>query len=105
VREESIAHLEGENGCLRAMHFKDSEPLPRKALFFNTGQHPRSALLESLGCAFGEKGVMCHEDGLTSVPGVYVAGDASRDVQLVIIATAEGARSALAINRALLRGK
>jgi len=34
--------------------------------------------------------------------GVYVAGDASRDVQLVIIAAAEGARSALAINKALL---
>jgi thioredoxin reductase len=103
LREASITRLEGEDGCLRAIHFKDGERLARKALFFNTGQHPRSALLESLGCTFSEKGALCDEDGLTSVSGVYVAGDASRDVQLVIIATAEGARSALAINKALLR--
>jgi len=103
VREDAIAHLEGEGGCLRAIHFEDGKCLPRKALFFNTGQHPRSKLLESLGCAFGKKGVICDEDGLTSVAGVYVAGDASRDVQLVIIAAAEGARSALAINKTLLR--
>jgi thioredoxin reductase len=34
--------------------------------------------------------------GPTSVPGVYVAGDVSRDV-------ADGARAALAINKVLLR--
>jgi thioredoxin reductase len=84
VREKPIARLEGEDGCLRAIHFTDGERLPRNALFFNTGQHPRSTLLESLGCAFNEKGAACDEDGLTSVPGVYVAGDASRNVQLVI---------------------
>jgi thioredoxin reductase len=33
---------------------------------------------------------------------VFVAGDVSRDVQLAIIAAAEGARAALAINRYLL---
>ena len=93
----------GEDRCLRAIHFEGGRRLLRKALFFNTGQHPRSTLLESLGCAFGKKGVICDEDGLTSVAGVYVAGDASRDVQLVIIAAAEGARSALAINKTLLR--
>jgi thioredoxin reductase len=35
------------------------------------------------------------------VPGLYVAGDASRDVQLVIVAAAEGAKAAFAINVAL----
>ena len=102
VREEAVTHLEGEDGCLRAIHFEGGKRLLRKALFFNTGQRPRSTLLESLGCAFSEKGVVCDDDGLTSVAGIYVAGDASRDVQLVIIAAAEGARSALAINKALL---
>jgi thioredoxin reductase len=102
VRETGIVRLEGDDGCLRAIVFEDGARLPRKALFFNTGQHPRSALLEGLGGTFAEKGVSCDEDGLTSVAGVYVAGDASRDVQLVIMACAEGARAALAINKALL---
>ena len=105
VRETPIASLHGDDGCLRAIRFEDGEELPRQALFFTTGQHPRSTFLESLGCTYEEKGVACDEDGATSVPGVYVAGDVSRDVQLVIIAAAEGARAALAINKALLRAE
>lgn len=37
-----------------------------------------------------------HEE--SGVPGLYVAGDASHDVQLAVVAAAEGARAALAIN-------
>lgn len=37
------------------------------------------------------------------MPGVYVAGDVSRDVLPVSIAVAEGAKAAVAINKALLR--
>ena len=103
VCETAIAELRGEDGCLRAIRFADGKELPRQALFFTTGQHPRSPLLQNLGCTYDEKGVACDEDGATSIPGVYVAGDVSRDVQLVIIAAAEGARSALAINKTLLR--
>lgn len=103
LREVPIVRLEGAGGCLESVVFADGTKLARKALFFNTGQHPRSTLLESLGCRYGEKGVECDENGETSIPGVYVAGDVSRDVQLVTIAAAEGARSAIAINRALLK--
>ena len=103
IREEAIVRLEGSNGCLETLIFKDGKHLARKALFFTTGQHPRSRLLEQLGCRYGTKGVEYDDDGATSIPGVYVAGDVSRDVQLVIIAAAEGARAALAINKALLR--
>jgi thioredoxin reductase len=98
---KKIARLEGENGCLRRIVFADGTILPRHALFFNTGQHPRSKLLEQIGCRFDGMGVVCGEDGLTSIPGLYVAGDVSRDAQLAIVAAAEGARAALAINRAL----
>ena len=103
VCEAAIAKLLSDDGRLRAIRFEDSEELPRQALFFTTGQHPRSTFLENLGCSYGDKGVAHDEDGATSVPGVYVAGDVSRDVQLVIIAAAEGARAALAINKGLLR--
>jgi thioredoxin reductase len=102
VHEQLIRRLEGADGCLKSVLFGDGTRLDRQALFFSTGQHPRSALLESLGCRYGEKGVDCDENGETSIPGVYVAGDVSRDVQLAIIAAAEGARAGLAINRCLL---
>jgi thioredoxin reductase len=104
VREDPMRKLLGENGCLHEIEFHDGKRLARRALFFNTGQHPRSPLLERLGCAFGEDGgVCCSETGETSIPGVFAAGDVSRDVQLAIIAAAEGARAALAINKALLK--
>ena len=103
VREGVIARLEGKDGCLQAILFAGGETLARKALFFTTGQHPRSPLLDKLGCRFDEEGgVACDPDGRTSVPGVFVAGDVSRDVQLAIIAAAEGARAALAINKSLV---
>jgi hypothetical protein len=40
---------------------------------------------------------------MTSVPGLFAAGDCSRDVQLVIIAAAEGARAAFAMNTEMIR--
>ena len=104
VEVASIERLEGVDKCLRSIHFAGGRRLPRQALFFNTDQHPRSPLLERLGCRFDESGgVACDESGQTSVRGVFVAGDVSRDVQLAIIAAAEGARAALAINKSLLK--
>ena len=103
VREQAIKSLMEKNGCLEAIRFKGGQSLPRRALFFTTDQHPRSPLLEGLGCAYDEKGgLACDGDGKTNIPGVYVAGDVSRDVQLAIIAAAEGARAALAANKYLL---
>jgi thioredoxin reductase len=40
---------------------------------------------------------------VTNVPGLYVAGDASRDVQWVVVAAAEGAEAAYAINQELIK--
>jgi thioredoxin reductase len=103
IREQAIESLIQKNGCLEAIRFKGGEALPRRALFFTTDQHPRSPLLEGVGCAYDEKGgLACDGDGKTNIPGVYVAGDVSRDVQLAIIAAAEGARAALAVNKYLL---
>lgn len=105
VREERIAKLEGsDEGRLERIVFSDGGALARDALFFNTGQHQRSPLAERLGCIFTDKGGVAvgEHEVQTSVPGLYVAGDASRDVQLVIVAAAEGAKAAFAINHSLL---
>ncbi len=55
-----------------------------------------------MGCIFTNKGAVKTDlKGDTNVPGLYVAGDAGRDVQFVIVAAAEGAKTAMAINEAL----
>ena len=51
----------------------------------------------------GQGGVRSGDTEETNVPGLYVAGDASRDVQFVIVAASEGAQAAVAINKTLLR--
>ena len=79
--------------------------IERNALFFSTGCHQRSDLWLALGCARDDKGGII-TDALTeetTVRGVYVAGDVSRDVLLISVAMAEGAKAAVAINRVLLR--
>jgi thioredoxin reductase len=104
VREERIVRLEGRDGQLERIVFASGDPLPRRALFFTTGQVQCSPLAKRLGCDFNEKGTVStgrHES--TNIPGLYVAGDASRDVQWVVIAAAEGAEAAFAINQDLVK--
>lgn len=102
VREERIERLEGSNGQLERIVFSNGEPIARSGLFFTTGSRQRCDLAEKLGCEFTEKGAVntgAYES--TCISGLYVAGDASRAVQLAIIAAAEGAQAAFAINTAL----
>jgi thioredoxin reductase len=102
IREERIARLEGEHGLLRRIIFQTGEPLPRRGMFFSTGQRQGCNIAGGFGCLFTSKGAVktSHLEE-TNIPGLYVAGDASRDVQLVIVAAAEGAKAGFAINRAL----
>ncbi|MEX2261596.1 MAG: NAD(P)/FAD-dependent oxidoreductase [Bryobacteraceae bacterium] len=102
VVDTQIARVEGSDGVLEGIVFADGRFLPRRGVFLSTGQHQRSPLPEQLGCAFTEKGaVQTGRLDQTNVAGVYVAGDASHDVQLAIVAAAEGARAAVAMNKAL----
>jgi thioredoxin reductase len=102
--EKRITKLEGARGRLRTVHFAGGEKLARDAMFFDTPSRGQSRLAESLGCRFGrDGGVLCGEYEATSVPGVFVAGNIIRDVQLSIVAAAEGARAAFGINRTLTR--
>jgi thioredoxin reductase len=105
LRTEPIASLEGSGGVLRTIRFEAGPDLERAGLFFSTGCHQASDLSRTLGCKRDEKGGVVTDPSTeeTSVPGVYVAGDVSRDVLLVAVAIAEGAKAAVAINKAFLR--
>jgi thioredoxin reductase len=104
VREELVVRLEGRDGRLERVVLAEGEPLPRRALFFCSGQQQRSDLAEKLGARFTEKGaVNTGSCEATNVPGLYVAGDASKEAQFIIVAAAEGAEAGMAINKALLK--
>jgi|KBSSwiS6_1023812.scaffolds.fasta_scaffold26170_1 thioredoxin reductase len=104
LREERVQALEGTDGLLQRILFEAGDPLPRRALFFTTGQFQQSELAVLLGCEINDKGtVRTGKYESTHLPGLYVAGDASRAVQWVIVAAAEGAEAAFAINTDLLQ--
>jgi thioredoxin reductase len=104
LRTERIARLRGQGGQLESIVFRNGDELQRSALFFDTPSHEQSDLAQLLGCEFTRSGgIKCGEYEATSVPGVFAAGNITRDVQLVIVAAAEGTRAAFGINRALTR--
>ncbi len=104
VCPEKIVRLEGRGDKLEQVVLADGSVLKRSALFFCTSQRQRSGLAAKLGCRFTEAGAVATRQGEgTNVPGVFVAGDASRDAQLVVVAAAEGAEAAVSINTLLAR--
>ena len=102
VREEKVLCLEGSEGKLMRVVLAGGEAVERSALFFHLGFEQRSNLAKRLSCRFTKDGCVQRDRlGSTGVPGLYVAGDAAGDVQFVAVAIAEGAKSAVAINRSL----
>ena len=104
VRTERVARLAHVDGFVRAMVLANGDRVTCDAVFFTAGQYPQDTLAERLGCVFTRKGTvntgtLCE----TNVSDVFVAGDASRDAQFVIVAAAEGVKAAIAINQALQR--
>jgi thioredoxin reductase len=105
LRSERIRCLKGTKGELTSIQFDNGASLFRSGLFFSTGCHQASDLSKTLGCERNDKGgvVINPVTEESSVPGIYVAGDASRDVLLVAVAIGEGAQAAVAINKYFLR--
>jgi thioredoxin reductase len=102
VYAQKIARLQGSDRRLEQVVFRDGSVLPIRSLFLTSSQSQRCDLASKLGCKFTRKGAVATGklEG-TNVPGLYVAGDASKDVQLAVVAAAEGAKAAIAINTAL----
>jgi thioredoxin reductase len=104
IRTSRVVRLEGQEGTLERVSFASGEPLACQALFFNVGQAQHADLAARLGCTLSTRGLVRQgKMQTTNVPGLYVAGDITHDVQLAVIAAADGARAACAINTALLR--
>lgn len=102
LRSEPIARLEATDGVLQRIVFTEGEPLPRRALFFNPSQFQACSLTEQLGCSVVE-GVVETGKFKQTHERLFVAGDAARSVQLAIVAAAEGAEAAFAINSSLIK--
>jgi thioredoxin reductase len=83
VIEERVTDLVGQRGDLRAVRLADGRELPCSLVLFSVAHEPRVDLAVSLGCELDD-------EGSTSVPGVYAAGDLVPGLQLTQVAAAKG---------------
>jgi thioredoxin reductase len=101
VRSDRVVALEGAHRLERLV-LASGTRLPCAGLFIQEGDRPQSDLAERLGCELTRAGsVRTRTGGRTTVPSLYVAGDAADDVRAVVVAAASGAKAAFAINKEL----
>lgn len=94
-----IKTLQGSKGYLESISFMNGESIVCDVLFFTDRYKQHCSLVYDLNCTISSKGVVkTNKLQQTNVPGLYVAGDAARDMHLVVVAAAEGAKAGTAIN-------
>ncbi|HEY8388381.1 MAG TPA: NAD(P)/FAD-dependent oxidoreductase, partial [Parasegetibacter sp.] len=99
INSDKISRLIGEKGKLKYIEFMNGKTQTCDALFFVNGFKQHCSIVTDLNCRLTSKGVvLSNKLQQTSVPGLYVAGDASKDMQFVVVAAAEGAKAAVAIH-------
>jgi thioredoxin reductase len=103
---QPIASLQANNGRIKNIVFKNGEKQLCDALFFCSNYETQCGIAETLGCNLGKnKLVVTNKSQQTNIPGLYVVGDAAKDVQFVVVAAAEGAKAGVYINKELLGEK
>jgi thioredoxin reductase len=92
VVEDDAVAFHGTRGDMTGVRLKGGAVLPCDLAFFSIGHRPRNDLAAQLGCEMTVEGCVTVDDQcMTSVPGVYAAGDLTPGLQLVQVAAAKGA--------------
>lgn len=103
IVEGDVVRLVVEDDRLRGLELDDGQVVPRDALFVPPTFLPNNDLLLGLGCDVTDQGfVVAGPTGLTSVPGVWTAGNVANPRAQVITAAGEGSAAAIAINADLV---
>jgi len=104
IVSKRIKEIARKEDTLTGVVLENGETVACYSLFVDNGHHVNDDLLKQLGCASTKKGAaITNKQQQTNIPGVYVAGDASFDIHFVVVAAAEGAKAAVAINNDLLK--
>jgi thioredoxin reductase len=114
IEPAPIAALEGPGQALQGVRLQatgsgDAHVVPLAALYVAATTRPASPLAEQLGCAFddGPMGPYIRTDAnkMTTVPGVYAAGDLTLMRHNATLASAEGVLAGVGAHQALVFGQ
>ena len=99
-----VARLVVEDDRLTGVELADGRVVARTAVFVRPGNRPHDdGLLAGLGCELKAGFPLVDGTGLTSVPGVWAAGNVADPRAQVITSAGAGSAAAIAINADLVR--
>jgi thioredoxin reductase len=103
VVDGTVTRLVVEDDRLTGVELAGGQVVRRAAVFVRPRPLPTNDLLVALGCTTDENGwTVADATGRTSVPGVWVAGNAVDPRAQVITAAGEGSAAAIALNADLV---
>lgn len=98
-----LAEFESRKGMLKNIVLINGLKIASDALFFSNGYEVQCDLIESLGCTLGKNNLaLTTKSQKTNIKGLYVAGDAAKDMHFVVVASAEGAKAGVYVNKELM---
>ncbi len=106
IEHAAVRTLRGEGTQLSAVELSDGRTRDLDALYVGPRTRLNSGIAQQLGCELdeGPYGPMIRTDQqkLTTVPGVYAAGDITRATHNVTWACADGVMAGMAVHRSLV---
>ncbi|MCX5579613.1 NAD(P)/FAD-dependent oxidoreductase [Kaistia terrae] len=106
IEPEKVVSLEGTETDLSGVRLANGRVVGLDAMFTATRPRMASPIAEQLGCAFDEGmlGPVIRIDDMkmTTVPGVYAAGDIARSMHNATFASADGVMAGTALHQALI---
>ncbi len=106
IEPAPVRALHGDDAQLSAIELIDGRTSGVDALYLGPRTRLNSEIAQQLGCALDEGtfGSIIRTDGdkLTTIAGVYAAGDITRSVHNVTWASADGVTAGMAVHRSLV---
>lgn len=103
VEMSAVTGFLGHDGDLRAVTLQDGRQVECDRMFLVASQVQHDDFIQRFGFGITEEGKAdCGNGGETGVPGLFIAGNAAKGLQLAMVAAAEGLHAAHGINNFLL---
>jgi thioredoxin reductase len=106
IERAPVIALQGEQQQLSSIELGDGRGLPLDALYIGPRTRLNSSIAQQLGCDLEDTPlgpiVRVDAERMTTVPGVYAAGDITRGAHTVTWAAADGVTAGLAVHRSLV---
>lgn len=104
--ETGIAEIQHQGGYLHCLKGADGSEWILDALYHHAPFRQKCPIPQQLGCAFTEMGhIVIDAQQMTSIPGIYAAGDATTPFRSVSVAVSGGNLAGAMINHGLVEKK